>query len=69
MQYNSNNNKHNFNLNGTFDVTKTIKLNYAATAQLTYDIVKGFGIMADGTIATRYPRISDYAGTGPTAEQ
>lgn len=31
MQYNSNNNKHNFNLNGTFDVTKNIKLNYTAT--------------------------------------
>lgn len=31
MQYNSNNNKHNFSLNGTFDVTKTIKLNYSAT--------------------------------------
>ena len=31
MQYNSNNHKHNFNLNGTFDVTKTIKLNYTAT--------------------------------------
>ncbi len=50
------------------NVTKN-KLNYAATAQLTYDVAKGFGIMADGTIATRYPRISDYAGTGPTAEQ
>ena len=31
MQYNSNNHKHNFNLNGTFDVTKNIKLNYTAT--------------------------------------
>ena len=50
------------------NVTKN-KLNYAATAQLTYDIVGGLGVMADGTIATRYPRISDYAGTGPTAEQ
>ena len=50
------------------NVTKN-KLNYAATAQLTYDVAKGFGIMADGTIATRYPRISDYAGTGPTEEQ
>ena len=50
------------------NVTKN-KLNYAATLQLTYDIAKGFGIMADGTVATRYPRISDYAGTGPTAEQ
>ena len=48
------------------NVTKN-KLNYAATAQITYDVAKGFGIMADGTVATRYPRISDYAGTGPTA--
>ena len=36
MQYNSNNNKHNFNLNGTFDVTKNIKLNYAATFTTQY---------------------------------
>ena len=36
MQYNSNNNKHNFNLNGTFDVTKTIKLNYTATFTSQY---------------------------------
>lgn len=36
MQYNSNNNKHNFNLNGSFDVTKTIKLNYAATFTSQY---------------------------------
>ena len=36
MQYNSNNNKHNFNLNGTFDLTKTIKLNYAATFTSQY---------------------------------
>ena len=31
MQYNSDNNKHNFNLTGTFDVTNKIKLNYSAT--------------------------------------
>lgn len=31
MQYNSNNHKHNFNLNGTFDITNNIKLNYTAT--------------------------------------
>lgn len=31
MQYNSNNNKHNFNLSGAFDITKNIKLNYSAT--------------------------------------
>ena len=30
MQYNSNNNKHTFSLNGTFDITKDIKLNYSA---------------------------------------
>lgn len=36
MQYNSNNNKHNFNLNGAFDVTKNIKLNYAATYMTQY---------------------------------
>lgn len=45
------------------------KLNYAATAQLTYQVTKGFGLTADATIATRYPRISEYAGTGPTDEQ
>ena len=33
MQLNSNNHKHNFNLNGTFNVTNTIKLNYTATYQ------------------------------------
>ena len=31
MQYNSENNKHNFNLSGTFDITNKIKLNYSAT--------------------------------------
>ncbi len=36
MQYNSNNHKHNFNLNGTFDITNTIKLNYTATYQNQY---------------------------------
>lgn len=45
------------------------KLNYAATAQLTYKLTKTFGLTADGTIATRYPRINEYAGTGPTEEQ
>ena len=35
-QYNSNNNRHNFNLNGTFDVTKNIKLNYTANFQTQY---------------------------------
>ena len=36
MQYNSNNNKHNFNLNGTFDIAKGLKLNYTATYMLQY---------------------------------
>ena len=36
MQYNSKNKKHNFNLNGSFDVTKTIKLNYSATFTSQY---------------------------------
>ena len=35
-QYNSNNNRHNFNLNGTFDVTNNIKLNYTANFQTQY---------------------------------
>lgn len=50
------------------NVTKD-KLNYAATGRITYDIVKGFGVTADATVATRYPRINEYAGTGPTEEQ
>ncbi|MBM6992207.1 MAG: TonB-dependent receptor [Prevotella sp.] len=45
------------------------KLNYAATLQLTYALNSHLGLLADGTVATRYPRISDYAGTGPTEEQ
>lgn len=45
------------------------KLNYAATAQFTYNITKDFGLTADGTVATRFPRINEYAGTGPTEEQ
>ena len=36
MQYNSNNRKHNFNLNGSFDVAKGIKLNYNATFTTQY---------------------------------
>lgn len=36
MQYNSNNHKHNFNLNGTFNVTDNIKLNYSATYMNQY---------------------------------
>lgn len=49
-------------------VTKD-KLNYAATAQFTYNMTRNFGLTADGTIATRFPRINEYAGTGPTEEQ
>ena len=49
-------------------VTKN-KLNYAATLQLTYNVTRQFGLTADATIATRFPRISEYAGTGPTEEQ
>ena len=49
-------------------VTKN-KLNYAATLQLTYNLTNQFGLTADATIATRFPRISEYAGTGPTEEQ
>ena len=45
------------------------KLNYAATAQFTYNISGNFGLTADGTVATRFPRINEYAGTGPTEEQ
>lgn len=45
------------------------KLNYAATLQMTYNLTKQFGLTADGTIATRFPRINEYAGTGPTEEQ
>ena len=49
------------------NVTKD-KLNYAATLQLTYNLTRQFGLTADATIATRFPRISEYAGTGPTEE-
>lgn len=45
------------------------KLNYAATVRITYNLTKTFGLTADGTIATRFPRINEYAGTGPTEEQ
>ena len=50
------------------NVTKN-KLNYAATLQLTYNLTNRFGVTADATVATRFPRISEYAGTGPTEEQ
>lgn len=50
------------------NVTKD-KLNYAATLQLTYNLTRQFGLTADATIATRFPRISEYAGTGPTEEK
>lgn len=45
------------------------KLNYAATAQLTYHMTKNFGLTADGSVTTRYPRINEYAGKGPTEEE
>ena len=45
------------------------KLNYAATLRMTYNMTKQFGLTADGTVATRFPRINEYAGTGPTEEQ
>ncbi len=45
------------------------KVNYAATLQGVYNFNKHFGITADATVATRYPRINEYAGTGPTDEQ
>lgn len=50
------------------DVIKD-KLNYAATLQGTYSIDEHFGLTADATVATRFPRINEYAGTGPTEEQ
>ena len=45
------------------------KLNYAATLRMPYNMTKQFGLTADGTVATRFPRINEYAGTGPTEEQ
>lgn len=36
MQYNSDNNRHNFNLNGSFDIAKGVKLNYTANYQHQY---------------------------------
>lgn len=45
------------------------KLNYAATLQGTYRLSRNFGLTADATVATRFPRINEYAGTGPTDEQ
>ena len=45
------------------------KLNYAATIQGIYNFNRHLGLTADATVATRYPRINEYAGTGPTEEQ
>ncbi len=45
------------------------KLNYAATLQGTYQLTHNFGFTADATVATRFPRINEYAGVGPTEEQ
>ena len=42
---------------------------FRAPLQLTYNLTPQFGLTADATIATRFPRISEYAGTGPTEEQ
>lgn len=36
MQFNSNNHKHNFNLAGTFDIAKNLKLNYSANYLTQY---------------------------------
>lgn len=58
--------------NGTTVTPQTTtknKLNYAATAQLTYNMTKNFGLTADGSVTTRYPRINEYAGKGPTEEE
>ena len=67
----------NFHINAVNTAGQTIssqkvtkdKLNYAATAQITYNINGNFGITADGTVATRYPRINEYAGKGPSEEE
>ena len=45
------------------------KINYAATIQATYNFNRHFGLTADATVATRYPRINEYAGVGPTEMQ
>lgn len=45
------------------------KINYAATVQGTYQLTNNIGFTADATVATRFPRINEYAGTGPTEEQ
>lgn len=45
------------------------KLNYAATLQATYSLNRNWGFTADATVATRFPRINEYAGVGPTEEQ
>lgn len=57
--------------NVTIEPHKVVKnkLNYAATLQALYKINSHFDITADATVATRFPRINEYAGTGPTEEQ
>ena len=35
------------------------KLNYAATLRMTYNMTKQFGLTADGTVATRFPRLQE----------
>ncbi len=55
----------------TVTVQNTTKnqLNYAFTAQGTYHFNPKFGVQASATLTKRYPRISEYAGKGPTKEQ
>ncbi|WP_297909854.1 SusC/RagA family TonB-linked outer membrane protein [uncultured Parabacteroides sp.] len=65
MQYNSNNNKHVFSLNGTFNVTNNIKLNYTANYTNQYiknrpyrinRLVQNFGGMFTGFTDVAYLR-------------
>jgi outer membrane receptor protein involved in Fe transport len=56
-----------FHIGGDIQPQKVVKdkLNYAATARVNYALTNCFSLTADATVATRYPRISEYAGTGP----
>jgi hypothetical protein len=60
-----------FHIGGDIQPQRVVKdkLNYAATARVNYALTNCFSLTADATVATRYPRISEYAGTGPTEEQ
>lgn len=53
----------------TVQNTTKNQLNYAFTAQGTYRFNDKFGAQASATLTTRYPRISEYAGKGPSEEQ